>query len=108
MRTKINDVHVTLASRYQSMLHNVASIENIPDELNADNLRWMSERIIAKSQDMPDDKVGRWIGWIQAGCVLRGLTTSRVEREFSRALFHAAYAAEGLPIPETADRETDQ
>lgn len=108
MRTSINEVHVKLASRYLNMLHNAASGESIPEELDVDNLRWMSERIIAKSQVMPDDKVGRWIGWIQAGCVLRGLTTSRAEREFSRALFHAAYAAEGLPIPETADRETDQ
>jgi hypothetical protein len=52
---------------------------------------------------LPIDKLNRWLGFIQATVVFNGLTTVQKERDFSRPLFHAAYEADGIAIPETVD-----
>ena len=76
-------------------------------ELTTENLTWMCATALDGVETLPDDKVQRWIGFVQYGVVLHGLTTVQLERDFTRPLMHAVYAAEGLAIPPTLNMEDE-
>lgn len=50
---------------------------------------------------IPIDKLNRWLGFVQAIAIKNKLTTINEERDYSRPLFHTAYANDRLPIPKT-------
>ena len=72
------------------------------------NLTWMCRTGIEQIDTFPLDKLSRWLGFIQGVLAMRGLVTVDGERDFSRPLFHAAYAAEGTLIPATRSMFDDQ
>lgn len=100
--TTVADVHKLLFKRYRNIIE--AEGCYIDDEFYDDdrlslaNLTWMCEIGESMIASMPDDKAGRWIGFIQCGLAMRLLITVDGERDFTRPLFRAAY--------ETANQET--
>lgn len=71
-------------------------------ELDQGNLELCKEAI-EKYDSLPIDKLSRWLGYIQGVLIERGLTTVQRERDFSRPLFHKAYAKEGIKIPKSVN-----
>lgn len=49
------------------------------------------------------DKLNRWLGFIQGVLFMDGLIDIDEERDFTRPLFHAYYANNGIPIPPSVD-----
>jgi hypothetical protein len=80
--------------------------DELPLELTLANMQWMCTTALADLETLPDDKVQRWIGFVQYGLCLYGCTTVQAERDFTRPLMHAVYAAEGLAIPPTRSMTT--
>lgn len=54
----------------------------------------------------PEDKLNRWLGFVQCLVVHEGRTTVQAERDFTRPLFHRCYRAAGLVIPESVGVST--
>lgn len=61
----------------------------------------MVNRII--TEDLPEDKISRWIGFIQGVMSVKGYISVNEERDFSRPLFHSVYHNSCIPIPEIKD-----
>ena len=68
------------------------------------HLKWMLHEIGRKIDVWPTDKTSRWIGFIQGSLATKGLLDVNAERARTRPIFHQAYAALGLGIPETVER----
>ena len=73
-------------------------MDMLPKGTKAYNL---AEAIILNQNNLPIDKLSRWLGFVQATCIFEGYTTIDAERDFSRPLFHEAYTEMGIDIPET-------
>ena len=67
-----------------------------------EHLIWMADVILGN--DMPIDKMNRWLGYIQAMMSVGGAIDVDTERDYSRRLFHMAYRTENIRIPETLIR----
>jgi hypothetical protein len=76
------------------------------DSTSIANLRWMCEVSIENLETYPIDKLSRWLGYVQGCLTSRGLIDVQTERDFSRPLFHAAYADHPHGIPPTRERQT--
>lgn len=76
----------------------------LEDSADYENLVWMLKTGLDRNNQVPVDKTGRWIGFIQCALIVRGVLDTKAERDNTRALFHAAYAATGQDIPETLNR----
>ena len=63
----------------------------------------MLRKLHDEVNNWPPDKTSRWIGYIQHFIISKNLTTSLMERDFSRPLFHKAYKELGYDIPETVE-----
>lgn len=63
------------------------------------DIRALCEKGIKEIDNLPIDKLSRWLGFIQGYVVFTKQTTVQTEREFSRNLFHEAYTNESIPIP---------
>ncbi len=74
------------------------------DETSTENLAWMCRTAMAGADTLPLDKLSRWLGFVQGVMAARGQLSVPEEREVSRPLFHAAYAAEGILRPPTLQR----
>lgn len=72
--------------------------------LSLKNLSWMCAQGAAESDRLPLDKISRWLGCVQGCLGMRGLISIEAERDITRPLFHAAYAAEGIEIPGRRER----
>lgn len=92
--TSIKDANLILIKRYKSIVSAFCQTSTRPKELG------MCEALL-ENPDWPIDKVSRWIGFIQRGLIDAKMTSVDFERDFSRGLFHAAYKAEGIEIPES-------
>lgn len=76
-----------------------------PDpKTDPENLRWMIEHALANIETFPDDKTGRWIGFIQGVLSAQGKLDVNEERDRTRPIFHKAYEATGIAIPATAEK----
>lgn len=64
----------------------------------AEQLREMCEE---HRRAMPTDEISRWLGALQGRMAVMKLIDVDGERVITRPLFHAAYEAMGLPIPES-------
>ena len=86
-----HSIYSTLEERYLAMASGTPSEERI-----AAMLRAVVENCLA----WPDDKTGRWVGYVQ--CLLievEKVTTIKEERDFTRPLFHGLYSSQGFEIP---------
>jgi hypothetical protein len=90
---------VMLFQRYQGILATAPSFTTEPDGCSRAHLLWMCATAIEQAPAWPVDKTSRWLGFVQGVMTLRGLLTVSGEREFSRPLFHTAYAEQGQAAP---------
>ena len=90
--------------RYATIIKDKSDIgiQGVPETYYS-HLRGMCALALENIDTYPIDKLSRWLGYIQAVLVQRKLVTVESERNFSRPLFHAAYAAEAIEIPKTQD-----
>lgn len=90
---------VTLFERYEALLAQAADFESAPDGCSRAHLIWMCATAAVQAATWPDDKTSRWLGFVQGVMTVHGLLTVAGERDFSRPLFHAAYAEQGRAAP---------
>jgi len=105
----VRQATAALFRRYAALLEGAADDAPPPDPLaGADNLRWMCRTALENIDTYPVDKLSRWLGYVQGVLTMRGAVTVNGERNFSRPLFHAAYAAEGTAVPPTRSMGDDR
>lgn len=63
-------------------------------KLSAEHLRWMCAEVLRNIKTMPVDKMGRWVGFIQGVMACNGVLDVDAERDRTRPIFTAAYAAD--------------
>lgn len=95
---------VALFGRYRSVLRQAADFAVAPEGCSREHLLWMCDTAASQAATWPDDKTSRWLGFVQGVMTVQGLLTVAAEREFSRPLFHAAYAEQGLSSPVSVGR----
>jgi hypothetical protein len=74
---------------------------SLSDEAQNDHLTWMCIRALENLNVWPEDKLSRWLGYVQGVLTVRGVIDVQEEREISRPLFHAAYRAADIAVPAT-------
>lgn len=89
----IGDVSSILAERYLEILNSVKTIDTSLNRCSNENLVFMCEEIIKK--EMVDDKISRWLGFIQGCMAMKGYIDVDDERKFSRPLFQCVYKNQG-------------
>lgn len=103
----VHDATKLLFERYAAMLEGVVDNHPDPDRpTGLKNARWMCATALEQIDAFPVDKLSRWLGFVQGILTVEGITTVNAERDFSRPLFHAAYAHEGQAIPPTRNMPT--
>lgn len=80
------------------------TLDSLPEDLR-DKLSAMAVAMEAHAYGWPHDKTGRWLGFIQGVLFSHGLLDVNAERDRTRALFHQAYLAVGLRVPDSIDVE---
>jgi hypothetical protein len=106
----VRSATIILFSRYLGLLEGQsASCDEhaVPEGTSMAHLAWMCRTCIDSSSDWPDDKLSRWLGFVQGVMSGRGLLRVAAEREASRPLFHAAYEAAGVAKPGSVERPAD-
>lgn len=93
---EIKEATLVMFRRYNGML------QDLKDEKSL-RLTLMGLHAISHSDEMPIDKMSRWLGFVQGYLWAKDLIDINEERELSRKLFHNAYIKEGIPIPESID-----
>jgi hypothetical protein len=88
------------------IIDNEQAIRDMPlvEEANYENILWMMDTGLRRNEEVPVDKTGRWIGFVQCALIVRRVLDTKTERDQTRALFHAAYEATGQAIPPTLNR----
>lgn len=99
----IKDATIILAKRYKEMLEPVKGIDDNLNKNSNSNLYWMCTQII--EDELPDDKISRWIGFIQGVMSVKGYIDVDIERDLSRPMFHSVYNNSNIAIPETKELE---
>ena len=103
--TPIQSVHARLAWEYISLMESCNDWETNIESVKRENLiafcKLQIERIMA--WEMPDDKVGRWLWFVQWSLAVLGVIDVDEERESSRPMFHSAYNQSWINIPETKE-----
>lgn len=105
--TPVSRASCILFSRYQAILDIAADFASAPEGCTREHLLWMCGTAVTHAAAWPDDKTSRWLGFVQGVMTVQGLLTVAGEREFSRPLFHAAYAEQGRAAPESVGRSTE-
>lgn len=95
---------IRLFERYKTMLDSAVMAENVPEGCSQKHLLWMCSTAIEHASTWPVDKLSRWLGFVQGVLTVQGILTVGEEREFSRPLFHAAYAELSLEAPASVGR----
>lgn len=95
---------VVLFERYRNMLEEHADKLPIgPPGCAVGHLQWMCDEAMGNAESWPVDKLSRWLGFVQGVLTANNVITVKVEREFSRPLFHAAYRNAGMLVPASAE-----
>lgn len=106
--TTVRTATGTLFERYLQITRESSRAEetdSLPNETTSLHLTWMCCRALENLNAWPEDKLSRWLGYIQGVLAVRGLIDVQEERELSRPLFHAAYGNASLPIPPTLNND---
>lgn len=83
-------IHADILSRYEVVIEKqgVKWAKCNPDPgTDLAHLRWMLTQLYG---EMPADKAGRWLGFIQGCLAMRGLISVSEERNFTRPYFTSA------------------
>ncbi len=88
----------------QRVVNEPCTIILTQEETSLENLNWMCNTILEKMNDLPEDKINRWIGFVQGVLAVKGCLSVADERDRTRPLFHAAYASQGVEIPESLNK----
>ena len=86
-------LYLKLQERYSDMAKGLPTENRIND---------LMEQVVKNCLIWPDDKTGRWTGYVQ--CLLIEVerkTTVDIERDFTRPLYHQLYKAKGYEAPES-------
>lgn len=103
--TPVAKASITLFEHYTEVLKPLAEFESSVEGCSREHLLWMCQTAIDNAATWPVDKLSRWLGFVQGVLTLRGLLSVKGEREFSRPLFHAAYADQGQEAPASVGRD---
>jgi hypothetical protein len=106
--TTIRTATGTLFERYLQLTRQSSWTEdadNLPKEIRSSHLTWMCVKALENLHVWPEDKLSRWLGYIQGVLAARGIIDVQQERDLSRPLFHAAYSNADVPIPSTLNNE---
>ena len=90
----VSGASAILFRRYLAILRDTSFDDN-PPCTGSVHLTWMCDTALSETE-WTDDKISRWLGFIQGVMIMRGLLNVEEERDFSRPLFHQAY---GKTIP---------
>lgn len=71
--------------RYLNMLSNVEARQEDEPGTGLHHLKWMLGEL---TKDRPWGKQRGWLGFIQYGLVINGITTVTAERDFTRPIFN--------------------
>ena len=88
-----------LCKRYIEILSPLKDIEKDSLEFTSNNHLIDMCQTIIDNTTLPEDKISRWLGFIQGVMVMKGYTTVNIERDFSRPLFHKVYKTNNIDIP---------
>jgi hypothetical protein len=69
------------------------------------HIKWMCTSCIQHITEWPEDKLNRWLGYVQGILSKYKYIDVEAERDFSRPLFHAYYIASGIKVPSTLSYE---
>jgi hypothetical protein len=89
--------HCEIFKRYIAILKE-ADPGDRGDKTSPGHLISLCEQAI-KRPDAPDDKVSRWLGFVQGVMAVKGLISVDEERDLTRPLFHRAYEEMGIENP---------
>lgn len=78
--------------RLTLMTMGIEPINHADEEpLSLEHIAWMIDTTLSvEAEKWPIDKLSRWLGFIQAVLVMRGVTTVKRERDLTRPLFTQA------------------
>lgn len=94
----IREAVVLMLDRYVGVLKNAPKT---PGPTGTVHLLWMCETAIADAEAMPEDKMNRWLGYVQGCLACAGLIDVEAERDFSRPVFGGVYDIMGVRRPKT-------
>ncbi len=57
----------------------------------ADSIKKLCTEAIINTAEYPEDKLNRWLGFVQGILIVQGFTTVEAERNFTRPLFKAVH-----------------
>lgn len=80
-----------------------SEIENPPPLTGLDNLEFLLTRIL-EDESLPEDKIHRWIGFVQGVLAARGIIDVNFERTRTRSIFHDYYRSIGREPPATVEK----
>jgi hypothetical protein len=97
----------TLFERYLRLIREGAPIDesSLPDEASSDHLTWMCVQSLENLYKWPEDKLSRWLGYVQGVLAVRYIIDIQEERDLSRPLFHSAYNNASAPVPPTLNKK---
>jgi hypothetical protein len=90
----------TLVERYKEKIKDKTFGEK---EYNQIHIMKMLNELEENSNIWSDDKLNRWLGYIQGVLTVFNIIDVDEERDFSRSLFHNYYKKTNKVIPETKD-----
>ena len=92
-------------ARYLELMSEISCDPYATNErLSLQNLKWICQEGVDKYDQLPIDKLSRWLGFVQGCLCMRGLISVDEERDFTRLRFHRAYREEGIQIPDVHER----
>lgn len=103
----VRSVTKSLFERYLKIIeegHPGLHLVGLPKEASIDHLIWMCNLSLENIDGWPEDKLNRWLGYVQGILVVRCIINVQEERDVSRPLFHAAYSQANTLIPGTLER----
>ncbi len=95
-----------LFERYIRLIRESAPIVEAyeSEETSNDHLTWMCVKSLENLDKWPEDKLSRWLGYVQGVLAVRYVINVQEERDLSRPLFHAAYNNASVPVPPTLNK----
>ena len=103
--TPVQSAHIRLAQWYVDRLDVLQDWETSVEEVTRERLiafcKHQIDRIL--SWELPDDKIWRWLWFVQWALVTLWIETVEGERNRTRPLFHEAYRKSGITPPETKE-----
>lgn len=105
MDEKLRQVLPELTEPLLQLVRSSDEATNPPPRTSLANLDFLLTRMVS-DETLPIDKTQRWLGFVQGVLAARGILDVDAERDRTREILHAVYAADGEPIPATVSAET--